>query len=140
MGREQRRGRRVVCRLLQIRPWEGTQPMTMTATKPMNFLRSRMRRIISARLRAVLAPLSFAMITASVAGAATEKVIHTFNAYGNGALPQSSLVADAAGNLYGTTSTGGSANAGVVFELTPTSSGKWKQRILHDFQGGTDRG
>jgi uncharacterized repeat protein (TIGR03803 family) len=31
----------------------------------------------------------------------------------------SGIIRDAAGNLYGTTSDGGSANLGIVFEVTP---------------------
>jgi uncharacterized repeat protein (TIGR03803 family) len=37
----------------------------------------------------------------------------------DGAFPTSSLVLDGNGNLYGTTSQGGSSNDGVVFEITP---------------------
>jgi uncharacterized repeat protein (TIGR03803 family) len=37
----------------------------------------------------------------------------------DGMNPQASLVRDAAGNLYGTTSTGGAFNAGTVFKLSP---------------------
>src|ERR1019366_1345974 len=40
-----------------------------------------------------------------------------------------------AGNLYGTTSTGGGASNGTVFELT---TGSWTMRILHNFTGGND--
>jgi len=39
--------------------------------------------------------------------------------YADGAHPQGSLIRDSAGNLYGTTSSGGSSNAGVVFVFTP---------------------
>jgi uncharacterized repeat protein (TIGR03803 family) len=37
----------------------------------------------------------------------------------DGRNPQAGLVRDAAGNLYGTTSTGGAFNAGTVFKLGP---------------------
>jgi uncharacterized repeat protein (TIGR03803 family) len=50
-------------------------------------------------------------------GARTEKVLWNFNIT-DGALPNSSLVLDSAGNLYGTAS-GGSTGGGVVFEVTP---------------------
>jgi uncharacterized repeat protein (TIGR03803 family) len=47
---------------------------------------------------------------------------------------------DAAGNLYGTTSNGGSGNCsggcGTVFELSRGSSG-WTEQTLSDFAGGT---
>ena len=51
-------------------------------------------------------------------GSYTEKVLWSFNGT-DGLQPQSSLILDNAGNLYGTTPMGGSSNAGVVFEVTP---------------------
>ena len=53
------------------------------------------------------------------------------------------MVMDAAGNLYGVTTTGGLANCfgntcGVVFKLTPSSSGHWTETVLHKFTGGSD--
>ena len=57
--------------------------------------------------------------------------IHNFNgADGNG--PQGSLLMDSAGNLYGTTATGGNYGSGVVFELEPVSGG-WDYFVLHNF-------
>ena len=41
----------------------------------------------------------------------------------NGAIPQAGLIADANGNLFGTTSGGGANGYGVVFEIAKTSSG-----------------
>jgi len=41
---------------------------------------------------------------------------------------------DSAGNVYGSGTSGGSGNAGVVFELTP-SGGGWNFITLHDFSG-----
>ena len=77
----------------------------------------------------------------------TEKVLRTFQQNGNdGISPQSGAIFDKAGNLYGTTSAGGSADCGglgcgTAFELTP-SNGKWTEKILHSFhkngQDGTD--
>jgi uncharacterized repeat protein (TIGR03803 family) len=48
-----------------------------------------------------------------------------------------SLIFDAAGDLYGT-STGGGGN-GYVFELTPNGDGTWALSLLHSFfKNGTD--
>jgi len=45
------------------------------------------------------------------------------------------LVADDKGNLYGTTSGGGTYNLGTVFELKPVLGGQWTETILHSFDG-----
>ena len=65
----------------------------------------------------------------------TETVLHNFVGHsGDGHTPACTLVFDAAGNLYGTTSSGGGpSNAGTVFELSPNANGTWKETILHNF-------
>jgi uncharacterized repeat protein (TIGR03803 family) len=68
-----------------------------------------------------------------------EKTLLRFTGNGTGEVPYAGLVFDAAGNLYGTTSTGGSQNAGAVFELSPASDGTWTESLLHSFaDNGTD--
>ncbi len=74
-----------------------------------------------------------------------EKVIHNFNGQNNdGYYPGSSLVSDAAGNLYGTTSSGGANNScyesnssgcGTVFRLTRDAKGQWKESVIYSFKG-----
>jgi uncharacterized repeat protein (TIGR03803 family) len=68
-------------------------------------------------------------------GTWTEKVIHGFDGY-SGGHPQGGLIFDTAGNLYGTTTNGGTGkpNAGVVFELSPGADGTWVETVLHRFQ------
>jgi uncharacterized repeat protein (TIGR03803 family) len=67
-------------------------------------------------------------------GAYSEKVLHYFYSNGvDGYNPVASLVFGSAGTLYGTTSQGGTYNAGTVFELSPAPSGMWKEKILHNF-------
>jgi len=51
-------------------------------------------------------------------GSWTYNVLHNFSG-GDGAQPETNLVLDDEGNLYGTAATGGPGGAGVVFELTP---------------------
>ena len=51
--------------------------------------------------------------------------------------PWDSLVMDAAGNLYGTTASGGLYGDGAVFKLTPWNGG-WLYTSLHDFYCSTD--
>jgi uncharacterized repeat protein (TIGR03803 family) len=48
----------------------------------------------------------------------TEEILWSFNGT-DGSLPYASLILDSADNLYGTASTGGSGEAGVVFEVSP---------------------
>jgi uncharacterized repeat protein (TIGR03803 family) len=51
--------------------------------------------------------------------------------------PRGELVMDAAGNLYGTTYSGGIFEYGSVFKLTP-GNGDWTYNSLHDFTNGSD--
>jgi uncharacterized repeat protein (TIGR03803 family) len=77
----------------------------------------------------VLVALSALMlIAARPAQAQTETVIWGFNA-----LPDSSLVFDGAGNLYGTTWAGGAVELGTVYELSPNGSGGWNEAVLYSF-------
>lgn len=69
-----------------------------------------------------------------------ETVLYNFCALpscADGAGGWAGLASDAAGNLYGATTTGGSTNQGVVFELTPGSGG-WSYNII--YQGGSEVG
>ena len=79
----------------------------------------------------------FAMITvALLAGSsgATEKVLHNFGISGSdGRQPIAALIIDGAGNLYGTTTLGGSEGGGTVFETSPNGSGGWTTKVLHNF-------
>jgi uncharacterized repeat protein (TIGR03803 family) len=62
-------------------------------------------------------------------------VLHSFGNGTDGATPQGSLIFDAAGNLYGTTYSGGSAYefGGTVFELSPAEGSGWTETVLHSF-------
>jgi uncharacterized repeat protein (TIGR03803 family) len=69
-----------------------------------------------------------------------EKVVRNCNNNGKeGYSPDSSLIFDPAGNLYGTTDYGGAHNAGTVFELARKTGGGWIEKVLHSFSStGTD--
>ena len=69
------------------------------------------------------------------AGAATEKVLHNFINLPDGANPQSNLVADSAGNLYGTTYYGGEHQLGAVIRLSQAADGGWVERVIYSFSG-----
>ncbi len=67
---------------------------------------------------------------------AKDNVILRFN-FTNGANPHSALISDGQGNLYGTAMGGNKAcysGCGIVYELSPTSGGKWKETILNEFE------
>ena len=92
----------------------------------------------------ILAALGLLPIFSSAAPpAATEKILHTFTGGNDGIGPESDLIFDAAGNLYGTTSYGGGPckyqgaeydGCGTVFEFT-RSGDNWTEQILHSFKG-----
>ena len=60
-----------------------------------------------------------------------------YRKYPDGAYPTGNLVAGAHGELYGVTSSGGSAGSGTVIKLTPSSRG-YLESILYSFLGGAD--
>jgi len=101
---------------------------------------ARTRRPRSMTLTATTALVVAAMTgghPAAAATRATTSVIFSFDGSSLGGYPDSDLVMDAAGNLYGSAVEGGTANGGVVFELTSGPSG-WTQTILHNFTGELD--
>jgi hypothetical protein len=55
----------------------------------------------------------------------------------DGAIPNSGLILDAAGNLYSVTAYGGVCDAGVAYKLSPPGSGggTWTETLLHVFTG-----
>ena len=66
------------------------------------------------------------MLTPDSHGGWTETVLYSFTGGDDGFNPQSDLVFDAQGNLFGTTVT-------TVFELVPQANGTWKEVTLHHF-------
>jgi hypothetical protein len=89
-------------------------------------------------------------------GSYTESVLYSFlgNYVGStdGAYPEAVLIMDGSGNLYGTTSSGGSGSCqyvvsnaylasgqcGTVFKLTKGSNGSYTESVLYSFQGVTN--
>ena len=69
-------------------------------------------------------------------GAWTESVVHSF-AGPDGSTPLSGPTIDSTGNLYGTTSTGGTTGFGTVYRLQLSGS-SGTESVLHSFQGGND--
>jgi uncharacterized repeat protein (TIGR03803 family) len=80
----------------------------------------------------------------------TETVLYSFTGGTDGGQVFAGVTEDAAGNLYGTTATGGDSGCsqygypgcGVVFKLAPPAQlgGAWTETVLYTFTGGTDGG
>jgi uncharacterized repeat protein (TIGR03803 family) len=68
-------------------------------------------------------------------GAWSYNVLYSFLGNPDGCFSAASLIMDTAGNLYGTTESGGIDNLGTVFELSPPSvaGGAWIESILYRF-------
>jgi hypothetical protein len=85
--------------------------------------------------------LTLLIIAMSLGTAAwgSEKVIFDFTEKNNaGTDPETSVIADGAGNLYGTTFFASGKYKGVVYKLTPNSNGSWTESVLYTFDGGAD--
>jgi uncharacterized repeat protein (TIGR03803 family) len=75
-----------------------------------------------------------------------ETTLHCFvgtsnlNKQQDGFQPTAGVLIDAAGNLYGTTESGGTIGAGTVYKLSPPTGGKkkWTEQLLISFNGGSD--
>jgi uncharacterized repeat protein (TIGR03803 family) len=65
-----------------------------------------------------------------------ESVLYSFTAGTDGGYPSAGVISDAAGNLYGTTSSGGAAYAGVVYKVDMSGN----ESVLYSFTGGADGG
>src|SRR5208337_2404899 len=61
------------------------------------------------------------------------QTIYAFQGGADGSAPQSFLIEDSAGRLYGTTSAGGAFGGGTVFRIANNT-----KTILHNFGSGRD--
>jgi uncharacterized repeat protein (TIGR03803 family) len=73
--------------------------------------------------------LGLALLASAPAHAQTFTVLHAFTGVPDGKGPDSSLVLDAEGDLYGTTEQGGASYHGSLFEVAPDD----KEKILYSF-------
>jgi uncharacterized repeat protein (TIGR03803 family) len=72
-----------------------------------------------------------------------ESVLYSFAEGTDGGYPTSTLVFDAVGNMYGTTSMGGfpACDCGTVFEMSPVRGQiTWTESVLHSFKEKPDGG
>jgi uncharacterized repeat protein (TIGR03803 family) len=85
----------------------------------------------------IIALAALAHLWASAAPAATFSVLHAFSGgSADGITPQSPLIRDSSGNLYGTTLFGGFYGLGTIYKLDPAG----KLTVLHSFNGQSDGG
>jgi uncharacterized repeat protein (TIGR03803 family) len=66
-----------------------------------------------------------------------ETVLYNFGTGTDGSIPVASVAFDKSGNLYGSTSAGGTYALGTIFQLVPSGS-TWTENILHNFQDADD--
>jgi uncharacterized repeat protein (TIGR03803 family) len=69
-----------------------------------------------------------------ISASGVETVLYSFTGGADGSYPSSVVTRDAAGNLYGETSTGGTTQRGTVFKIDASGA----QTVLYSFQGKTD--
>jgi len=74
-------------------------------------------------------------LTPQAGGTWTAAVLHSFHGAADGSDLFENVILDAAGNIYGSAESGGSANCGVSFKLSPDGTGGWTETILHTFLG-----
>jgi hypothetical protein len=70
----------------------------------------------------------------------TESLAYVFNGHPDAGGPNSGVIFDGNGNLFGTTFAGGQGNTGTVFELKYVPGVGWTETILYEFQDEEDGG
>jgi uncharacterized repeat protein (TIGR03803 family) len=86
----------------------------------------------------ILAIIAALFALGSRAAAQTETVLHSFGGGRDATQVNGGLAFDAAGNLYGTATGGGSYNNGAVFQLSPQSDGDWTETLIYSFAKPSD--
>jgi uncharacterized repeat protein (TIGR03803 family) len=72
-------------------------------------------------------------LTANSDGSWSANVLYRFGEPPDGEIPRAEVTLDAAGNIYGTTTQGGSSSDGTVFQLVQNSGGGWTENVLYEF-------
>src|SRR5882724_2183163 len=99
------------------------------------------RAVTPSRLcHALLTGLALTVVLCAAGAAGAQAV----NFVADTAFTMSSVTADSAGNLYGTTMLGGTSQncrtvgCGTVFQLSPASGGGYTMTTIYNFDGNTD--
>jgi uncharacterized repeat protein (TIGR03803 family) len=69
-------------------------------------------------------------LSPAAGGGWTEQVLYNFKGGSDVAAPNSSLVFDTSGNLFGSSAIGGIYNMGGIFELSPEAGGGWTEQVI----------
>jgi uncharacterized repeat protein (TIGR03803 family) len=100
----------------------------------------KLKKTFSIFYAAVLTAIFFGLTSHAYA---QFSVLYNFAGGGDGVDPTAGVVLDSAGNIYGTTFSGGCwhpvGGCGTVFELSPSGSG-WTHTVLARFDGGAKGG
>ena len=78
-------------------------------------------------------------LTNGGAGSYTHDLLHSFGVASAGTGRKSGLIADAAGNLYGTTESGGANAVGTVYRLSSNGAGGYTHSVLANLNATTGR-
>lgn len=107
-----------------------SKAISVTATKTIN--------AIAVATGLTNSPIATATYTIAPVTAPTKVILHSFGATTtDGLVPSAGMIFDAAGNLYGATTSGGSHSKGTVYEISPVAGGGWKETILYNFGATT---
>jgi uncharacterized repeat protein (TIGR03803 family) len=95
------------------------------------------------RLSCALTVTLFVVLAQAAAAGSSYRVLHNFGGSADGTIPYGPLLLGKRGSLYGVTIDGGTGECsdygcGTVFELTPRTNSKWRERVLYSFVSGSD--
>ena len=106
------------------------------------------KRFLGAASAALMIIIPILMLAPGAGAASKYKTLYKFSGGKDGESPDASLIFDQAGNLYGTTRSGGLGlskcvyalvrGCGKVFKLTPNPDGSWTESVLHNFCSRTN--
>jgi uncharacterized repeat protein (TIGR03803 family) len=116
-----------------------TKGVQLTRTLEYQCLRSVLNRLEVFRTLWLMVRLTLVLIVTLSAQSQTFAVFHSFTGGadgGNVGGESTALIIDAAGNLYGTTNSGGTLNNGVIFKLDLLGN----ETVLYNFSGGVNGG
>ncbi len=73
-------------------------------------------------------------------GAWSYSVLYAFKGLPDAGSPYGGVIANSNGDLFGTTYYGGTSGNGAIYELVPRANGRYAERVLYSFTGGSDGG